>query len=71
LNNAPADLKKFLPETCGEMEIGFEIEKQKFYFLMEDPEEDSEDDEEMIVLAITIDKNGKIDTIKNFEREEI
>ena len=71
LNKAPENLKRFLPDTCGEMEIGFEVENQKFYFLMEDPEEESEEEEEMKVLAITIDRFGNIETIKNFQRKSI
>ncbi|MEJ2248253.1 MAG: hypothetical protein P8Y70_19970 [Candidatus Lokiarchaeota archaeon] len=66
---APEALKKYLPETCGEMEIGFEQDNEKFYFLMEDPEEESED--EIIILAITIDLDGNVDTIKNFQREQL
>ena len=67
LNNAAEDLKKILPEDCGDMEVGLESESNKFYFLMEDPEQF--DDEPMRILAITIDINKKIEMIKNFKRD--
>ncbi len=67
LKNAPEALKKFLPEDCGECEIGYETEGNKFYYLMEDPEEPCEGP--VKVLAITIDAAGKIETIKDFHAE--
>lgn len=67
--NAPANLKPLLPETPGEMEMGFEKKEQKFYFLMEDPE--YADVEDIHVLAITIDSENNIDTIKDFDTDRI
>lgn len=67
LENAPDDIKKILPETCDVMELGYEPSTNKFYFLMEDPEEVNDNNEEIKILAITIDSNKKINTIKNFQ----
>ncbi len=67
LKNAPVTIKEFLPEDCGEMEIGYETEGNKFYYLMEDPEEPPEGP--IKLLAITIDSAGKIETIKDFHAE--
>jgi hypothetical protein len=66
LDSAPSSLLEILPDTCGEMEIGLNTQARKFYFLMEDP--DQEEDEEMKILAITIDETGKVETIKDFEK---
>ncbi len=68
LEIAPDDIKGILPKTCGEMEIGYEISKNIFYFLMEDPEHEEEED--LIILAITIDSNKNVITIKNFKPED-
>ena len=65
LKTAPDEIRKILPETCGDMEIGYEISKNTFYFLMEDPEQDESD--KINILAITIDLNKKVNTIKNFQ----
>ena len=65
LKTAPDEIRKILPKTCGDMEIGYEISKNTFYFLMEDPEQDESD--KINILAITIDLNKKVNTIKNFQ----
>ena len=67
LECAPADLKKILPDECGQMEIGYEKKKGKIFFLMEDPE--YEDSDELKILAITFDKDRNINTIKDFKEE--
>lgn len=67
LDSAPADIKKILPDTCGEMEIGYNSQNNKLYFVMFDPE--YEESEEAILIAITIDENKKVETIKNFKEE--
>ncbi|MBY9005188.1 MAG: hypothetical protein KGD63_00335 [Candidatus Lokiarchaeota archaeon] len=67
VETAPQELKKILPKNCGEMELGYNSEKNKFYFLMEDPEH--KDEEELSILAITIDSDNNIETIKNFKNE--
>ena len=32
VESAPDEIKKFLPEGCGELEIGFNVSEKKFYF---------------------------------------
>jgi len=68
LKTAPDEIRKILPKTCGDMEIGYEISNNTFYFLMEDPEQDESD--KMNVLAITIDSNKNVNTFKNFQPNE-
>ena len=69
LENAPEKIKSILPEDCGDLEVGFEAEGKKFYFLMEDPEEiDSEGP--MKILAITVDIDKNVESIKDFKTEE-
>jgi len=63
--SAPEQIKKVLPEECGEMEMGYETKGNIFYFVMLDPE--FIDDEETKLLAITINLKNKVDLIKNFE----
>ncbi|MFX0082877.1 MAG: hypothetical protein ACFE94_14090 [Candidatus Hodarchaeota archaeon] len=66
-DNASVEIKKILPDDCGEMEVGFEIEEKRFYFVTFDPED--EDDEDPKLIAITIDVNKKVDLIKDFKME--
>jgi len=66
LDSAPSSLLQILPDTCGEMELGLNTRSRKFYFLMEDP--DQKEGEEIRILAITIDKDKNVDTIKDFEK---
>jgi len=66
-DNAPDDIKKILPDDCGEMEVGYEVEEKRFYFVMFDPED--EDEEEPKLIAITIDVNKKVILIKDFKME--
>lgn len=65
--NASDDIKKVLPDDCGEMEVGFESEEKRFYFVMFDPED--EDEEEPKLIAITIDINENVSIIKDFKME--
>jgi hypothetical protein len=65
--NASDDIKKLLPDDCGEMEVGFESEEKRFYFVMFDPEFEEEDEPKLI--AITIDLNEKVSIIKDFKME--
>ena len=67
LESAPSDIGNILPEDCGSMELGFEKGEQKFYFLMEDP--DQKDEEKLKILAITIDHKRNVDSIKDFKKE--
>ncbi|MFX1377363.1 MAG: hypothetical protein ACFFA0_16305 [Promethearchaeota archaeon] len=66
-NNTPDDIKKILPDDCGEMEVGYEIEENRFYFVMIDPEDENE--EEPKLIAVTIDINEKVDLIKDFKMD--
>ncbi len=66
--NAPENIKKIIPEDCGEMEVGYDTEGQKFYFVMMDPE--TEEEEEIKLIAITIDIDRAISMIENFNIEE-
>ena len=65
--NATEDLKKVLPDNCGELEVGYELEENRFYFVMLDPKE--EEEEEPKFLAITIDLNKNIKLIEDFKME--
>jgi len=69
LNNAPDEIMKILPEDCGDMEVGYEFESKKFLFVMLDPE--FEDEEEVKLLAISIDTNKNVNIIKNFNPENV
>ena len=65
LESASDEIKKILPETCGEMEMGYNVTDKVFYFLMEDPEQP--DEEKVKVLAITINSKKKVEKIKDFQ----
>ena len=65
---ASDDLLKILPEECGELEMGYNIKDKIFYFVMLDPE--FEDEEETILLAVTIDLNNKVGLLKDFKIED-
>ncbi len=69
VENAPDEIKKILPEKCGDMEIGFNVSDQMFYFLMYDPEQDDDNDDDAParVIAITIDQNKKVGRINDFQ----
>jgi len=65
--NAGEDISKILPEDCGEMEVGYEMDDNRFYFVMFDPE--YEDEEDAKLLAITIDLNNSVKQIKDFKMD--
>jgi len=67
-NYAPDPIKRILPEDVGELEVGYDTANQIFYFVMVDPS--LEDDEEIRLLAVTINKEYKIEIIENFKIEE-
>ncbi len=69
LESAPENIKKYLPEDCGEMEIGYNFKDKVFYYLMADPDQEENDDAPIIVLAITIDTNRKVEIIRDFKAE--
>lgn len=66
-NNAPEEIAQYLPDTCDPMEMGYDTRNQKFYFLMEHPE-NSPEDEELQLMAITIDSENKVELDKDFQR---
>lgn len=66
-DNAPEDIKKILPDDCGEMEVGYDTEGHTFYFVMIDADKSTE--EEIQLNAITIDTNNKIGLVEDFEME--
>ena len=70
LSSAPESLKGILPEDCGDLEVGFEAEGKKFYFLMEDPDQGDDPESPMRILAITIDIDKNVASIKDFKTEE-
>lgn len=65
--NASAEIQKILPDDCGEMEVGYETEESRFYFVMFDPKDEDEEDPKF--LAITIDLNKNVEIIEDFEME--
>ncbi|MHA1931853.1 MAG: hypothetical protein ACW96X_04885 [Promethearchaeota archaeon] len=65
--NAGEEIIKLLPDDCGEMEVGYESEESRFYFVMFDPKYEEED--EPILLAITIDLNKTVNVIEDFQME--
>jgi hypothetical protein len=71
LNNAPDNIKKILPEECGDMEVGYESESQKFFFVMLDPETEADEEAEVTLIAINIDTNKNVVMIENFNPEEV
>ena len=50
------------------MEVGYDTEGNKFYFVMMDPE--TEEEEEIKLIAITIDVEKVISMIEDFEIED-
>ncbi|GAH04587.1 unnamed protein product, partial [marine sediment metagenome] len=48
-------------------EVGYEMEENRFYFVMFDPK--YEDEEEPILIAITIDLNKNVEIIEDFKME--
>ncbi|TFF98711.1 MAG: hypothetical protein EU541_06520 [Promethearchaeota archaeon] len=62
LQSAPSSILELLPEDCGTMELGLNTKTQKFYFLMEDPEDPG------LILAITIDEEKNVEIIKDFQK---
>ncbi|MFW9948909.1 MAG: hypothetical protein ACFFKA_02135 [Candidatus Thorarchaeota archaeon] len=62
---APKHILELLPEDCGQMEMGFNNEKELFYFVMVDDEASTDD--ELKLQALSLDTSGNIELIKNFE----
>ncbi|TFF96664.1 MAG: hypothetical protein EU544_00185 [Promethearchaeota archaeon] len=68
LEHAPGKIKKILPEGCGDMEVGYETRKKKFYFVMEDPE--YVESEEVKLIAIIMDSNKNVEMELDFTIED-
>ncbi|MGV9197480.1 MAG: hypothetical protein ACOC44_20570 [Promethearchaeia archaeon] len=66
-DNAPDKIAQILPDTCDAMEMGYHLMDKKFYFLMEHPDNDPKDDE-IRLMAITIDSDKKVDLDSDFDR---
>ena len=66
--NAPKEYLQLLPEDCGELEVGYDTNNNEFYFVMIDP--DSEESDEAVLLAFTINIDKSVNKIENFEMEE-
>jgi hypothetical protein len=67
VENAPEEIKKILPDDCGEMEIGYNIENNQFYYVMFDPNYEEEEDTKLI--AITINSKRNVSLIKDFKED--
>ena len=68
LKNAPNEIKEIIPDTCDELEIGYDSNNDVFYYVMIDPQ--CEDNDEIKLIAITIDANKTVDLIKDFKENE-
>ena len=68
LKNAPKEIKEIIPNTCDELEIGYDSNNDIFYFVMIDPQ--CEDTDEITLIAITINANKNVDLIKDFKENE-
>lgn len=66
--NASNEFKPLLPEDCGQLEVGYDTEGEIFYFVMMDPNLNSED--EVKLIAFTIDKEEKVNRINDFKIED-
>ena len=66
--NAPKSYREILPSEAGQMEVGYDTEGKKFYFVMIDPK--SEENESIKLIAFTIDISKNVNMIKDFKIEE-
>jgi len=66
--NAPDEYLKILPEDCGELEVGYDITNNEFYFVMIDPETENEENIKLIAFTIDIDKS--VNVIEDFKIED-
>jgi uncharacterized protein YdcH (DUF465 family) len=66
--NVPDEYREILPEDCGELEVGYDTTNNEFYFVMIDP--DTEDDENIKLIAFTIDIDESVDIIEDFKIED-
>ena len=66
--HAPSDYLEMLPEDCGELEVGYDTVNNEFYFVMIDPS--TENDENIKLIAFTINIDKFVDVIEDFKIEE-
>jgi uncharacterized protein YdcH (DUF465 family) len=66
--NVPDDYIEILPEDCGELEVGYDTTNNEFYFVMIDP--NTEEDEEIRLIAFTIDTDESVVIIEDFKIED-
>ncbi|MFW9829520.1 MAG: hypothetical protein ACFFEY_18245 [Candidatus Thorarchaeota archaeon] len=68
IQNAPDEFKVLLPDDCGQLEVGYDIEGEIFYFVMMDLNLNDED--EIKLIAFTIDIEKKVNRINDFKIED-
>ncbi|MFX1355149.1 MAG: hypothetical protein ACFFGP_14435 [Promethearchaeota archaeon] len=66
--NAPDEFKPLLPDDCGQLEVGYDIEGNIFYFVMIDP--NLNDEEEIKLIAFTINQEEEVKRIDDFKIED-
>jgi hypothetical protein len=66
--NAPNDYLEMLPEDCGELEVGYDTTNNEFYFVMIDPT--TENEENIKLIAFTIDIDKLVNIIEDFKIED-
>jgi hypothetical protein len=66
--NAPNKYLELLPEDCGELEVGYDLTNNEFYFVMIDPE--TENDENIKLIAFSIDTDKSVNIIEDFKIED-
>lgn len=66
--NAPKDYLDLLPDECGELEVGYDTTNKVFYFVMIDPS--TENEEEVKLIAFSIDTDNSVNRIQDFKIEE-
>ncbi|TFG00992.1 MAG: hypothetical protein EU542_07570 [Promethearchaeota archaeon] len=66
--NAPDEYLELLPEDCGELEVGYDLTNNEFYFVMIDPE--TENAENIKLIAFSIDTDKSVNIIEDFKIED-
>jgi len=66
--NAPEACMDILPAEAGQMEVGYDTEGKIFYYVMIDPQ--SEEKDEIKLLAFTIDISKNVNMIEDFKIED-
>ncbi|MFX0017940.1 MAG: hypothetical protein ACFFBT_13805 [Promethearchaeota archaeon] len=66
--NAPKSYREILPSEAGEMEVGYDTEGKKFYYVMIDPK--SEEQDSIKLIAFTIDVSKNVNMVEDFKIED-